>query len=256
MHHRAQLFLIERMIGIVPHLTRARQERDGAAGRTRASYELWWAKGLIFENCMCTLVCPGHMHFTQFCTHERCKGYWALRFDDGAFGAVSLRGLRAFIVFDSPQRMFDGGWTQRLIIDPVANTDQRIALETILLGRAGGPWEKLHSFVATDLQIEYRAIEMGDEGATKRATIADRLKAVGLTNPRPRQDQAGDVRELLQPDPRLVAGDRPRRYRIPGRGDRHQHHANSRPVLELRLEGRIDPLLPGHGRHVDCNDDA
>ena len=27
MHHRAQLFLIERMIGIVPHLTRARQER-------------------------------------------------------------------------------------------------------------------------------------------------------------------------------------------------------------------------------------
>ena len=27
MHHRAQLFLIERMIGIVPHLTRARQAR-------------------------------------------------------------------------------------------------------------------------------------------------------------------------------------------------------------------------------------
>ena len=28
MHHRAQLFLMERMIGIVPHLTRARQERQ------------------------------------------------------------------------------------------------------------------------------------------------------------------------------------------------------------------------------------
>ena len=33
MHHRAQLFLIERMIGIVPHLTRARQERQGATTR-------------------------------------------------------------------------------------------------------------------------------------------------------------------------------------------------------------------------------
>ena len=34
MHHRAQLFLIERMVGIVPHLTRARQERTAqqAAG--------------------------------------------------------------------------------------------------------------------------------------------------------------------------------------------------------------------------------
>ncbi len=31
MHHRAQLFLIERMIGIVPHLTRIRQERMAAA---------------------------------------------------------------------------------------------------------------------------------------------------------------------------------------------------------------------------------
>jgi uncharacterized damage-inducible protein DinB len=30
MHHRAQLFLIERMIGIVPHLTRARQQRQVA----------------------------------------------------------------------------------------------------------------------------------------------------------------------------------------------------------------------------------
>ena len=46
----------------------------------------WWARGLIFENCSCTLVCPGHMHFSQNCTHERCKGYWALRVDEGAFG--------------------------------------------------------------------------------------------------------------------------------------------------------------------------
>ena len=33
MHHRAQLFLIERIIGIVPHLTRARQERMAAPAR-------------------------------------------------------------------------------------------------------------------------------------------------------------------------------------------------------------------------------
>ena len=33
MHHRAQLFLIERMIGIVPHLTRARQQRQAATTR-------------------------------------------------------------------------------------------------------------------------------------------------------------------------------------------------------------------------------
>ena len=31
MHHRAQLFLLERMVGIVPHLTRARMERMATA---------------------------------------------------------------------------------------------------------------------------------------------------------------------------------------------------------------------------------
>ena len=34
MHHRAQLFLIERMVGIVPHLTRARQQRMAGTATT------------------------------------------------------------------------------------------------------------------------------------------------------------------------------------------------------------------------------
>jgi len=138
----------------------------------------WFARGLIFENCSCTLVCPGHMHFSQNCTHERCKGYWALRFDEGAFGGVPLAGTRALVAFDTPRRMIDGGWLQTLIIDESASPDQRRALETILTGRAGGPWEKLARFVAEQRPIEYRAIAFADEGATKRATIADRLKTV------------------------------------------------------------------------------
>ncbi len=138
----------------------------------------WWAKGLIFENCACTLVCPGHMHFSQLCTHERCKGYWALRFDEGNFNGVPLAGLRAVIGFDTPQRMIDGNWIQSLIIDEAASPAQREALETLLTGKAGGPWAKLAGFVATRLPTEYRRIEMADEGATKRVSIADRLKAV------------------------------------------------------------------------------
>jgi uncharacterized damage-inducible protein DinB len=35
MHHRAQLMLMQRMIGQVPHLTRAMQERFAAAAAQR-----------------------------------------------------------------------------------------------------------------------------------------------------------------------------------------------------------------------------
>jgi hypothetical protein len=138
----------------------------------------WRASGLIFENCSCTLVCPGHMHFSQHCTHERCKGYWAISIDDGELGGVALAGTRAVVAFDCPQRMIDGGWLETIIIDESATPDQRRALETLLTGGAGGPWQKLASFVATRQPTEFRRIEFVDDGPTKRATIVDRLKTV------------------------------------------------------------------------------
>ena len=138
----------------------------------------WWARGLIFENCSCTLVCPGHLHFSQLCTHERCIGYWALRFDEGVFGDVSLAGLRAVIAFDTPQKMIDGNWTEVIIIDESASPAQRAALETILMGRAGGPWEVLGRFVTRQLDTRFLPIAFADEGATKRASIAGLFNAV------------------------------------------------------------------------------
>ncbi len=138
----------------------------------------WRAKGLIFENCSCTLVCPGHLHFSQRCTHERCKGYWAIRIDEGEFDGVSLAGTRAVIAFDCPQRMIDGGWIETIVIDESASPSQRQALETLFTGRAGGPWAKLAAFVGTRRPTEFRQIDLADEGATKRATIVDRLKTV------------------------------------------------------------------------------
>jgi hypothetical protein len=118
------------------------------------------------------------MHFSQNCTHERCKGYWAVRIDEGMFGEVSLAGTRALIAFDTPQRMIDGGWLQTIIIDETASNAQRQALETILMGHAGGPWEKLAGFVVTRQPTEFRPIAFEDDGPVKRASIVDRLKSV------------------------------------------------------------------------------
>jgi hypothetical protein len=118
------------------------------------------------------------MHFSQLCTHERCKGYWAFRFDEGTLGDVSLAGVKAVIAFETLQRMMDGQWTQSLIIDPSASPAQRQATESILTGKVGGPWAKLAGFVATQQPTEFLPIEIADEGGTKRISIADRLKGV------------------------------------------------------------------------------
>ena len=131
----------------------------------------WWARGLLFENCSCTVICPGHVHFSQNCTHERCKGYWAVRFDEGAYGTVDLSGVRVVIAYDAPQHMISGDWTEVLIVGDSASPAQVEAVENILMGRAGGPWEVLGRFVGTRLPTRIESIEITDEGALKRVMV-------------------------------------------------------------------------------------
>ena len=65
------------------------------AGIRPESSQGWFARGLLFENCSCQIVCPGHVHFDQLCTHERCEAWWAIRIDEGELGpAILLAGVK------------------------------------------------------------------------------------------------------------------------------------------------------------------
>ncbi|MCG8607503.1 DUF1326 domain-containing protein [bacterium] len=142
----------------------------------------WNVKGLLFENCSCQVVCPGHFSFKQLCTYERCLGHWAIHINQGRFGEVVLKDLNAVIVFDAPQRMYDGGWTEVFYIDKRADLAQREAIEAILSGQAGGPWEILSRFVSNRLDTRFVPIEFDDQGREKRMWITDvfdtRVKAI------------------------------------------------------------------------------
>jgi hypothetical protein len=137
----------------------------------------WWAKGLLFENCNCQLVCPGHVHFQQLCTHERCVGYWAIRFDDGLFDGIALAGARAVIAYDCPQNMIEGNWTEVVLIDAASGEAQKDAIEKILTGRAGGPWEVLARFVSNRLPTRSAAIRIEEEARAKSVSIDGILEA-------------------------------------------------------------------------------
>ncbi|HIF06187.1 MAG TPA: DUF1326 domain-containing protein [Gemmatimonadetes bacterium] len=137
----------------------------------------WWAKGLLFENCNCQLVCPGHVHFSNNCTEERCIGYWAIRFDEGSYGDVDLAGVKAVVAYDTPQHMISGSWTEAVIIDDAASSGQQAAVDDILAGRAGGPWEVLGRFVERRLPTRTLPIEITDEAAVKRIAIEGLLSS-------------------------------------------------------------------------------
>jgi hypothetical protein len=147
----------------------------------------WYAKGLLFENCNCQLICPAHVSFKQNCTNERCTGYWAIRFKEGAYGDIPLAGLCVVILYDAPQKMYEGGWTEALYLDESADACQQEALETILKGKAGGPWEILARFVGTWLETRTVAFNFEDEGRKKSLTVKGlfetRIEALRGANP-------------------------------------------------------------------------
>jgi hypothetical protein len=147
----------------------------GSRGEGRGG---WFARGLLFESCSCQIVCPGHIHFDQLCTHERCEAWWAIRFDDGELDGVRLGGVKAVIAADSPQRMIDGGWVQTMIIDDEASPEQRRCAERILRGEVGGPWQVLARFVGEHLETRIARIRIEDEPMTKRISVAGLLRGV------------------------------------------------------------------------------
>lgn len=131
----------------------------------------WKASGLLFENCSCDVICPGHVHFSQGCTQDYCIGYWALRFDSGEIDGVDLAGAKAFIVYSSPKVMIDGNWSQEMILDEADSPERREKLEEIFTGRRGGPWAVLARFVGQRLPTRVAPIVIEDEGLTKRVSV-------------------------------------------------------------------------------------
>lgn len=139
--------------------------------------EGWWARGLLFENCNCTAVCPGHVHFSQPCTHDVCHGFWAIRIQEGAVGDVRLDGVDAVVVYESPQVMIDGGWREAILISEEASATQRDALEAVLKGTLGGPWEVLARFVEHWLPTRSVPIRIEERESEKRVDVPGVLEA-------------------------------------------------------------------------------
>lgn len=137
----------------------------------------WSARGLLFENCSCQLICPAHVSFKNECDHDRCRGFWGIHIESGRYADLVLDDLNTVILYESPVRMYAGQWIERLHIDERANRAQAEALESIFSGQAGGPWEVLAGFVAEWLPRRSSPIQFEDHGREKRLAIPGVLES-------------------------------------------------------------------------------
>lgn len=128
----------------------------------------WWAKGVMFENCNCRLLCRCHISYRQPADHERCVGCFAIEIAEGRYGDVDLEGMRAFFSVDAPRQMLEGHWKAALIVDKQAAANQRTAIQSILSGEAGGAWGILGEFMDELLPVRYAPIHFENGREQKR----------------------------------------------------------------------------------------
>ena len=154
--------------------------------------ESWWAKGTLYENCNCRLLCRCHISYRQPADHDRCIGYLATHIQQGRYGEVPLDGLNAVMYVNAPQIMAELGWTLGLYIDERADGPQREALQVIFTGRGGSGWGVLASLATQWLETRFVPIDHQSDG-TMRSWRIDGVLDTRL-EPIKSADKTGPVR--------------------------------------------------------------
>jgi hypothetical protein len=103
--------------------------------------EEWQLTGQVLISCNCDWGCP--CNFNARPTKGKCEGGWTWHIERGTYGAVALDGLNFSLYANWPGAIHEGHGEALLLVDERADRAQRLAIETLLGGKVGGPWEVL-----------------------------------------------------------------------------------------------------------------
>jgi hypothetical protein len=101
----------------------------------------WRLSGRVLVACNCDWGCP--CNFNARPTTGKCEGGWTWHVDDGSYGDVGLNGLNFSVYVKWPGAIHEGNGEALILIDERADSPQRAAIQELLGGKIGGPWQVL-----------------------------------------------------------------------------------------------------------------
>lgn len=119
---------------------------------------LWSVAGAYVTSCSCS----GQIHWpvdgTMNDSNGACKGVAAFWIQQGFHADTDLSGV-AFALYNFfPPKISSGDWNRGLVVTNVVSDEQALAVERIVSGRAGGPFEAVASLVGEYLGFEHAEI--------------------------------------------------------------------------------------------------
>jgi hypothetical protein len=133
----------------------------------------WHLSGHVIVGCNCDFGCPCNFNGRPSTGH--CEGGWIWHIEDGAFGDVPLSGLNVSMMNAWPGAIHEGNGECLFLVDEGADARQRVALELLLTGQAGGPWKILRTTITQAHGPEFVPFEVVISDLASRATAGSRI---------------------------------------------------------------------------------
>lgn len=135
----------------------------------------WTIAGNYIAGCSCALVCGCAVDAKPRDSkgREECLGVGVFHISEGQLDDVDLSGVDFALYNEFPSNLTSGNWKVGIVVDGGASDDQAEAIDTIVSGRAGGPFGELSQFFGEYLGMERADVSLSD-GEKPRLSVGGR----------------------------------------------------------------------------------
>ncbi|MGH2785571.1 MAG: DUF1326 domain-containing protein [Actinomycetota bacterium] len=160
----------------------------------------WRLNGTVLIACNCDWGCPCNNNARP--THGFCEGGWTWVTDEGRIGDVPIDGLAVSVYAKWPGAIHEGNGTAIAFTDDRADDTQREALDRLVRGEIGGPWQIfINTYTLAEPQPAHYEVTLADYESTLKIGDTVHLEIQPMRNP---VTGAASHAELLMPEALVV----------------------------------------------------
>jgi hypothetical protein len=130
----------------------------------------WRISGTYLATCSCQLLCPCPTDGPPTGPDGQCHGSLVFDVSDGNLDDVDLSGTKIGLVNIFPSNLTAGNWTVGVVVNEEASDEQLDAIDRIMRGQEGGPFEMFASLYGNYIGTERGEVTFSD-GDTPSYTI-------------------------------------------------------------------------------------
>jgi hypothetical protein len=122
----------------------------------------WRISGTYIATCSCNLICPCPTDGPPTSADGQCRGVGVFHIADGNLDDVDLSGVDVVLVNHFPSNLTAGGWKLGIVVGDGASDEQANAVETIIKGDQGGPFEEFAALTDEWMGMERGSVSFSD----------------------------------------------------------------------------------------------